>query len=69
MFLNLLSEARVAESDFRAEINLAALSYWEEAQEREIDSNVKSETERIALIRARVGLGTFRQRVSTVERA
>ncbi len=69
MFLSLLSEARVAESDFTAEMNLAALSDWEEAQEREIDSSVESETERIALIRARVGQGTFRQRVSAIERA
>jgi hypothetical protein len=66
--LLLTSDSRVAEQYPITERALDSLSDWEEAQSKEILSNVQADTERSALIKARVGQGTFRQRVSAIER-
>jgi hypothetical protein len=69
VLLNLVNESRVAEAPPFSSESLESLSEWEDAQERVIVSSVEAETERVALVKARIGQGTFRQRVSAIERA
>jgi putative restriction endonuclease len=69
LLLGLLNEARVAESDVLPDRSQESLSEWEDSQERAIVTNIEAETDRIALVKARVGQGKFRERVSAIERA
>jgi len=69
VLLSLINESRIAEEPPFSNESLESLSEWEDAQERMIVSSVEAETERVALVKARIGQGTFRQRVSAIERA
>jgi putative restriction endonuclease len=69
LLLGLMSEVRFREDSGIVERSLDSLVEWEEFQERRLVEDVSSETERRALIKARVGQGVFRQRVGQLERA
>lgn len=66
--LDLARDSNIQEDQPLTERTLESLSDWEEDQSQTILSTVEAHTERIALIKARVGQGTFRQRVSEIER-
>jgi len=69
LFLNLLNESRIADRYPLCDRSQESLSEWEDSQEKLIVSNIGAETEKIALVKARVGQGKFRERVSAIERA